>query len=57
VHQLDSVGARILQCCDGSCSVDDIVAALLLEFDVDEQKLTADVAALLGKMRRLKIVK
>lgn len=57
MHQLDSVGARILQCCDGSCSVDDIVAALLLEFDVDEQKLTADVAALLGKMRRLKIVK
>jgi len=56
VHQLDKVGTRILACCDGTMSVDGIVARLLQEFEVSEKQLLKDVSGLLERMRVLNIL-
>jgi len=56
VHQLDSVGTRILQCCDGRRSIRDIVQRLSREFDVGEAELTNDVEVLLNKLIALKVL-
>jgi hypothetical protein len=56
VHQLDEVGARILDCCNGRRSVNDIITHMLQKYDVSHDVLAADVTALLGRMKVLKIL-
>ncbi len=56
VHQLDKVGARILDCCNGRRSVDDIIRHLLQKYDVSEDVLAVDVTKLLGRMKSLKVL-
>jgi hypothetical protein len=56
VHRLDKVGARILACCDGTNSVQEIVTQLLQEFNVSDEQLASDVAKLLIRLRLLNIV-
>ena len=53
---MDSIGTRILRCCDGHRTIDEIVIQLLQEFDVGRKELTDDVKALLYKMRVLEIL-
>lgn len=53
VHQLDHIGTRILNCCDGTRTVEDIVTRLTPKFDVSRTILAADIATLLKKMREL----
>ncbi len=56
VHQLDNVGARILECCNGRRSVDDIIRHMLQKYDVSDDVLANDVTTLLGRMKALKIL-
>ena len=56
VHQLDRVGATILACCDGTMTVDGIVARLLQDFEVDEKQLEDDIPAFLARLRALNIL-
>ena len=43
MHQLNLIGGMIWQLCDGSRSLDEIVAAMAGEFDVSRDELRADV--------------
>ena len=47
---LNDVGARIWELCDGERSVDDIVATITAEYDVDTGTARADVAELLSTL-------
>ena len=51
-HDLNEVGSRVWELCDGTRSVREIAQALALEFEVDERTAEADaqefVAQLLG---------
>lgn len=53
VHQLDSVGTRILGLCDGTRTVRDIVDVLLREFEVEPDQAIADVSNLVARMKAL----
>ena len=56
VHQLDTVGTRMLEACDGERSVDEIVAWLLDRYDVEESRLRADLLELLARLKTLGVV-
>lgn len=43
MHQLNLVGGKIWQLCDGNRSVDQVVDALADEFDIDREELAGDV--------------
>jgi pyrroloquinoline quinone biosynthesis protein D len=43
MHQLNYLGGRIWELCDGSKNLDGITKALLKEFDIDEEQLKSDV--------------
>lgn len=43
MHQLNLVGGMIWRLCDGSRSADELVDALLPEFDVEREELALDV--------------
>lgn len=45
MHQLNYVGGRIWQLCDGEHDVDSIATALAGEFDIDRSELLEDVAS------------
>lgn len=51
MHQLNLVGGRIWSLCDGSRTLDEIVAALAVEFDAEDQELRADVAEFVADLR------
>lgn len=50
MHQLNLVGGMIWERCDGSRSVDQIVAELADEFAVERQELQADVEAFIDDL-------
>lgn len=56
VHQLDSVGTRMCQLCDGERSVVEIVALLLEHYDVDEQRLQTDVSEFFTRLQALGVL-
>ena len=45
MHQLNLIGGMIWKLCDGSRSLDEIVATMAGEFDVSQEELGADVEA------------
>jgi hypothetical protein len=47
---LDDVGGRIWELCDGSRDVDQIAAALALEYDAAPERIRADVVELLDEL-------
>jgi methyltransferase-like protein len=56
VHQLNEVGTFILDRCDGTSTVDDIVAAVAGHYEVAEDVALRDTAELLERMKALGIV-
>jgi len=47
---LNEVGARVWELCDGDRSLDDIVAVVTSEYDVDTNTARADVTELLEQL-------
>jgi coenzyme PQQ synthesis protein D (PqqD) len=47
---LNEVGARVWELCDGDRSLDDIVAVVTSEYDVDTKTARADVTELLEQL-------
>jgi hypothetical protein len=56
VHQLDAVGTSMLQACNGSRSVEEIVAHLLEAYDVEESLLRSDTCDLLMRLQTLGVL-
>lgn len=56
VHQLDAVGTRMLEHCDGRRTVTEIVDALLELFDVTEEQLQQDASEFFTQLRSLKVL-
>lgn len=53
---LDQVGAHVWQALDGTKRVSDLVAAVLDAYDVEEERCTADLIALVGKLANAGLV-
>lgn len=49
-YALDDVGAFIWSLCDGSRSMDDLVSAVLAEFDAPAEVVRADVRSFLDEL-------
>jgi hypothetical protein len=47
---LNEVGARVWELCDGQRAIDDIVAVIVEEYDVDTATARADVAELVAQL-------
>jgi hypothetical protein len=43
LHQLNKVGARVFELCDGATSLTGIVAAIVREFEIDPENAYLDV--------------
>ena len=54
--ELNAVGALLWDRLDGTHSVDDLIEAVLGEYDVDRETATTDVEDLLGEMIRAGLV-
>jgi hypothetical protein len=50
-YELDEIGTRIWQLCDGERDTDDIVRALLGDFDAPAEVLTGDVVSFVEQLR------
>ncbi len=50
MHQLNLLGGMIWNLCDGTRTIDGIVAELQREFDVDEEVVRADVQAFIDDL-------
>jgi coenzyme PQQ synthesis protein D (PqqD) len=50
-YTLDEVGARVWELCDGSRSVDDVVASVHAEYDAPLDVIRSDVLELLEDLR------
>jgi len=53
---LQAVGASFWEMVDGNRSLEDIVTALLDEYDVEETSLTQDIRELLAEMREKELI-
>jgi coenzyme PQQ biosynthesis protein PqqD len=53
---LDDVGGRIWELCDGSTSIDQIVAAIAEEYDASAEQVRTDVDELLSELRGSKLL-
>jgi hypothetical protein len=53
---LDAVGTRIWQLIQQSGDLREVAATLLAEYEVEEDRLLADLEALLGEIERLGLV-
>ena len=51
-YTLNDVGGRVWQLCDGARTVQDIAAAVCLEFDADPAEVEADVAELVADLAK-----
>ena len=49
-YEVNDVGARVWECCDGTRSVAEVVTAVAAEYDVTEETVLADVRGLLADM-------
>ncbi len=56
LHNLNEVGARVWELLDGSRDVAGIVDQLLGEYEVERERLAADILGLLAKMRRADLI-
>jgi len=52
MHQLNLVGGMVWSLCDGTRSLDDVVDALLTEFDVERDVLEGDVRDFVDDLTR-----
>jgi Coenzyme PQQ synthesis protein D (PqqD) len=50
LHRLNDVGSRVFELCDGQTSIDAIVEAIVVEFDVDAPTARADVQAFIREL-------
>lgn len=57
VEVLNPVGAKVYAMLDGEHSVEQIVAAVVEEFEVDEATARADIEAFLGDLREREMLK
>jgi methyltransferase-like protein len=57
VYTLNETGAFIWEQIDGRKSIEDIIAALLSEFETDERTATEDVLSFLEEMKKYLIIK
>jgi phosphatidylserine decarboxylase len=56
IHSLDEVGTFIWQQIDGRRSVADILAALVAEYEVEENEARADLAAFVEELAGRKLI-
>ncbi|MEX1032505.1 MAG: PqqD family protein [Cellvibrionaceae bacterium] len=56
VHQLNSTACKVWHACDGDNTVDRIITLMREQFDVDEQRLEADVRAVLNDLAALELI-
>lgn len=56
VYTLNDTGAFLWELIDGENNVEDMVEALIREYDIDEQSATNDVLEFLTEMRRYLII-
>jgi methyltransferase-like protein len=57
VYTLNETGAFIWEQIDGKRSIEEIIAALLSEFETDERTATDDVLSFLEEMKKYLIIK
>jgi hypothetical protein len=50
LHRLNDVGSRVFELCDGRSSVDAIVEAIVVEFEVDASTARADVESFITEL-------
>jgi hypothetical protein len=50
VHQLDEVGTFVWKCLEAERTLDEVVAAVCGEFDVEEERARRDVAEFLASL-------
>jgi hypothetical protein len=50
LHRLNAVGARVLELCDGSTTIDGIVGAIVAEFEVDADTARSDVLEFISEL-------
>jgi hypothetical protein len=55
-YTLDPVGSRIWALCDGAHSRDQVVAAIIAEFDAPAAQVDADVRQLLAELVRERLL-
>lgn len=55
-YSLDEVGSRMWQLISAEMGVDEIVATLLEEYDVEEQRLRGDLEALIARLQASSLV-
>ena len=56
IHSLNATARRIWELCDGARSVDEIARALAAEYDLTDDQIRHDVAALVAEMRTLGLI-
>lgn len=56
-HGVNSVGSYIWSLVQGPASLDDIISALVNEFEVDEEVCRQEVVAFLEKMKEKELIK
>ncbi len=55
-HQLNEVGARIWELCDGTNSYQQIEQVLCNEFDIDPQEARLDIKAFIDELQQLQLL-
>jgi hypothetical protein len=56
LHRLNSTASFIWECCDGTSSVDDIVARLANAYDIDSRTCQKDVSEIVLKLESLNLL-
>jgi hypothetical protein len=56
LYPLNTVGARIWELCDGARSVEEIVAALVVEFEASEATIRADAVEFIERLADAKLI-
>jgi hypothetical protein len=57
VYTLNETGAFLWELIDGENTIEDMIEALIREYDIDEQTATNDVFKFINEMRKYLIIK
>lgn len=56
VYTLNETGAFLWELIDGENNIEDMIEALIREYDIDEQTATSDVSEFITEMRKYLII-
>lgn len=57
LYNVNEIGARIFESCNGKNSIDDISNKLLKIFDIDEELLKKDIITYVEQLTQLELIK